>query len=292
MNIAATATVPHATISRPDVGLPILVVTGPTEISLRAGTLIVIDDQLHAFESETPLDFGNLIVGEDYGIKLDAGGRPIASLLGPENPVDAGWIAGFHYAPGGNAEAREGGTSMPAINPHSLWDLGFRPSCPDPRGMALVDGKVWVDIYLLCVDHKRHGTSRCGATIADGRSLDRLNYHDAVAIYAEHGKRLMTYDEFRAAAHGVTEKSAAERHPKTSGLDADRTSRFGLMQATGNLWVWGTDGDPDAPRPSLFGGSWFVGSNAGSRFADLDYWAEDSNVVISARGASDHLSPA
>ncbi|TXI06094.1 MAG: Retron-type reverse transcriptase [Rhizobium sp.] len=40
-------------------------------------------------------------------------------------------------------------------------------------------------------------------------------------------------------------------------------------------------------RPSIFGGSWINGSNAGSRYANLDYWAENSNDNIGLRAASD-----
>ena len=42
--------------------------------------------------------------------------------------------------------------------------------------------------------------------------------------------------------------------------------------------------------PSIFGGNWNSGDNAGSRYANLDYWAENSNENISARGRSDHLT--
>lgn len=40
-------------------------------------------------------------------------------------------------------------------------------------------------------------------------------------------------------------------------------------------------------RPSIFGGSWINGSNAGSRYANLDYWADNSNDNIGVRAASD-----
>ena len=40
---------------------------------------------------------------------------------------------------------------------------------------------------------------------------------------------------------------------------------------------------------SIFGGSWLNGSNAGSRYANLDYWPDNSDDNISARGRSDHL---
>lgn len=296
MNVAAAVKTHAATIARPDKDAPILTVNNTGEgavLVLRAGTTITVDGADFSFAAETVVTLPDLIPGEDYGVRLDADGKPFASLLGPENPIDAGWLGGFHHALGGNATGREGGDDTPAINPASLWDLGYRPACPDPRGMTCIEvadsKRVWIDVFLLCVDRKRHGTSRCGVTIADGRSLARLNYHDAIAVMAEHGKRLPTYDEFRSAAYGVKERSSADSHPRTTGLDAARTSACGLMQATGNLWIWGTDGDPDDPAPSIFGGGWFDGSSAGSRCAGLDYPAGDSDVYISARGACDHL---
>lgn len=45
-------------------------------------------------------------------------------------------------------------------------------------------------------------------------------------------------------------------------------------------------------RPSIFGGSWINGSNAGSRYANLDNWAENSNENIGVRAASDDPFPA
>ena len=66
-------------------------------------------------------------------------------------------------------------------------------------------------------------------------------------------------------------------------------SRFGLFDVTGTMWQWATDGHPDDPRSSILGGSWISGSDAGSRYADLGYWPENSAVSVSARGACDHL---
>jgi hypothetical protein len=45
-------------------------------------------------------------------------------------------------------------------------------------------------------------------------------------------------------------------------------------------------------RASIFGGSWWNGDNAGSRYANLDNWPENSNDNISARGRSDGPYPA
>ena len=43
------------------------------------------------------------------------------------------------------------------------------------------------------------------------------------------------------------------------------------------------------PRASIFGGSWINGRNAGSRYANVDNWPENSNDNLGARGRSDHL---
>ena len=296
MNTATKLSNPDITIDRADTALPILIATGPRELAIRPGTTIRIGETTHRYDEITPIDLGDLVSGTDYAVTIDTAGTPLYAPVTTYNPLGNGGVAGFHFAPGSNATARDGGGKDSVINPHSIWDVGFRFAGPDPRGMVLVDidpeARIWVDIYLLGKDHARDGTSRHGVTIADGRSLDRLNYKDAVDIYASHGKRLLTYDEFKAAAYGIKERSSADRDPNTTGLDADRTSRYGLMQATGNLWQWGTDGDPDDPRPSIFGGSWIDGSCAGSRYACLDYWPGHSRGNLSARGAGDHLSPA
>lgn len=42
-----------------------------------------------------------------------------------------------------------------------------------------------------------------------------------------------------------------------------------------------------SPRASILGGSWWNEGNAGSRYANLDNWAENSNENIGARGRSD-----
>lgn len=299
--LAASPAPDALAIRRPDATASIFAVEDRTRVFIRAGS--AIGDVAFGSDTEVEIPAGALVPGADFHVRLESG-RPVA--IRPISPDTAGSVGGFHLAPGGNAPARDGGDDIPAINPFSCWDAGFRPACPDPRGMALVtmpDGsRFWCDIYLLGVEHLTDGTSRCGVTIADGRDTPqkidgtgrtkKLDYDTAVAIYAHHGKQLLGAEEFFAAALGVTERSAADDDPETTGLDAARTSRFGIMQATGNLWVWGTDGDPDKPRPSLFGGSWLYGSLAGSRFAHLGLWPGDSNGSISARGRCDHLSPA
>ena len=292
MTTATTESIQPIAIRRQN-QMPILVATGAFGISIAAGTTVTIDGVSHAFSEKTPIPLEPSLSGREYGVGIDADGNPFAADV-TDGLLDGKLFAGFHLAPGGNASERSGGGSIPAINPYSIWDAGFRPACPDPRGMTRVDlasgESIWVDIYLLCTKHADLGTSRYGEEIANGNTLDRLDFDAAKKIITSHGKRLLTYDEFRTATFGVTERSSADRNPRKTGLDAARTSRFGLMQATGNLWVWGTDGDPQDPRPSIFGGSWINGSFAGSRYAHLDSWAESSYEVIGARGASDHLT--
>lgn len=295
---------------------PVLVKADPTTralfvddegaITIRAGTIF----NGHTFADDTivPHD-AEFSVGSDYIVIVDNGVPEIRQCTGiPDGPRVLG---GFHYAPGGCATARAGGSDIPTINSHSLWDRNFRPACPDPRGMALVTSplghRFWCDIYLLGVKHTTDGTSKLGVRIADGGdppidpvssgaskrfewAFKRFEYQHAVTVMAHHGKQLLSYDEFVAAMTGVTEKTACDDDPIVTKLDAPHTSRFGIMQATGNLWVWGHDGDPDEPRESLFGGSWHHNGHAGSRYGDVGrYWREESDEDIGARGRSDHL---
>jgi len=288
---------------KPDPGSPVFKVTGSSAIVIKAGTIFAG----HRFTDDTPVSLHlnekgepGYIAGADYEVHVRDGEVSIArTTIIPHGDI---LLGGFHFAPGGNATARSGGDTVPAINPCSLWDINFRPACPDPRGMALVDvpGRTfWADIYLLGVNHVGDGTSKFGVLIADGDdpplkpaggTFKKLDYDTAVAVMKHHRKGLLGPEEFFAAAYGVTEKSSCRDDPKVTGLDAPRTSKFGLMQATGNLWAWGHDGDPYMPRASMFGGSWYSGGYAGSRCAYVACnWPDNSGGHIGARGRGDHL---
>lgn len=280
-----------------DPNSPALKVEGLGAVLIKAGTTFA---GVH-FEGDTAVRIDGLEPGNDYLVQIE-GGIPVAVKYADGESDTC--LGGFHFAPGGNAEARAGGDDVPAINPCSLWDRSFRPACSDPRGMALVQkpgGQFWCDIYLTGANCHADGTSKFGVAIADGEDrprdpagkiYKRFDYETAKAVMAAHGKGLLSVEEFFAAAFGVTEKSARRHDPETTGLDALRTSRFGVMQATGNMWVWGHDGDPDTPRASFFGGSWIVAGVAGSRYADVAYdWPGFSDDAVGARGRSDHLQP-
>ncbi len=292
-----TARAPIAALIKRDKASPAIKIAGDGA-KVKAGVTfrgIVIRKEMPI---EAPA--GGYTAGSDYVVTIARGkavARPMISAS-----ISASAIGGFHFAPGGNAAADASGDTTPAINPYSIWDRNFRPACKDPRGMTLVEvpgkGRVWCDIYLLGKNHLEYGTSMFGVTIADGTDLpqnpaggtfSKFDYEAACAVMKHHGKQLLGAEEFFAAAFGVTEKTAAPGEPKSTGLDAPRTSRWGLMQATGNMWAWGTDGHSTLPRASLFGGSWFTGGDAGSRCAALGDWPGYSNVTIGARGRSDHL---
>jgi hypothetical protein len=278
---------------------PAFVVSGRTEIGFADG--ISFMSTVGAVALAGPIGFAADLVqaGSDFVVFAYPDGTATAFPLGTEPSIDGGAvIGGFHYAPGGNATGTSGGDDVPAINPYSCWDLNFRPACESAAGMALVDGRFWCDIYLTGCDHPTLGTSSFGDFIADGDDTpkriddgvhDRFDFETAKAVLAEHGKQLLGAEEFFAMAYGVTERSAAGTDPQRTGLDAPRTSKWGIMQATGNMWTWGTDGHPDVPRASLFGGSGLNGSSAGSRCADLDCWPGRSGRAVGARGRSDHL---
>ncbi|MFK0336813.1 hypothetical protein ACIQT7_06090 [Agrobacterium deltaense] len=309
MTATAEKSLGGISIQRRDQSAPVLAKYSRTEVFVKAGAMITTNERAHFFDTDTPVLIDEPVPGRDYGVSIDEYGLPIAELLEGE-PTAERYFGGFHFAPSGNALAREGGDGSPAINPYSIWDVGFRPACADPRGMALVQalgGKLlWVDIYLLGVDHAGHGTSRVNTIIADGRDLPmkldgqsrykKLDYAAAVEIYAGHGKRLLGAEEFFAAAYGVKERASRDDEPTVTGSLEDNAvsfiSKWGLFDITGTMWQWGTDGDPDNPRPSLFGGSWINGEHAGSRYALLVYWPDSSNESIGARGASDHLNHA
>jgi hypothetical protein len=215
-----------------------------------------------------------------------------------------------------------GGDTTPAINPYSFWDLKFRPSCTDPRGMTLVANNFWADIYILNTDSDANGTSKFGATIADGSSPPKrplafggngtvayatLNWWEANEVLAAFGKRSASYQEYSALAFGTTEANSIGADQITTKLNAAHTSKWGVIQATGVMYIWGKDFGGGAlgaawvantggrgstyqlPNAAIFGGLWNDGALAGSRFSFWNTSPTYSNGVVSARGVCDLL---
>lgn len=320
--------------------------TGST-VSIKAETYIELAGLIYPFPAATAVQMPALTPGTDYAIYLCNDGtlRADANFSAPTGFTTATSrkIGGFHYAPGANATAQAGGNAVAAINPYSLWDLKWRPSCPDPRGMTLVGEAFWCDIYLLGVDHHVNGTSRHGVTIADGGSAPKvptlfggngsatytLTQFAAGEIMKSAGKALLDYAEFSAAAYGVSEAAQRGTDPVTTGLsnnnvgssnaDEKFTSKWGVVQASGCMWIWGRDlsyraDGIDAAAiqafayhastsgrgsvysqstyglvAALLGGCWPLGSGCGSRASTWDSHPWHSDTSVGARGRADHI---
>ena len=303
---------------------------------IKAGTVVDVDGTTISFAAATAITMPALTAGTDYAIYACADGtlRADASFSAPSGYTTANSrkIGGFHYAPGGNATGVAGGDATPAINAYSFWDLKFKPSCPDPRGMALVAGGFWVDIYLTGVDAITNGTSKYNVTIADGSSPPKipslfggngtttygtLTWFEAMELATAFGKRCLSQQEFMAAMYGTTEatQSGGTDVPTTgvTGTGATSawnvfTSKWGVVQATGCMWIWGLDrGGPygaaawdantegrgseyNAPNAVRLGGDWGHGAHCGSRCSVWLNVASLSANYIGSRFSCDHLT--
>ena len=258
-----------------------------------------------AIPAATSVTLPTLTAGTDYAIYLLANGTLLASadFTAPAGYTTANTsrIGGAHYAPGGNAAARAGGDATPQFNPYSAWDLNFRPRCADPRGMAFViDG--WLDIYLANTTPDLLGTSAYNAAIADGATLPKLpafwggngttamdsfSLWEASRYFEAFGKHLPRFLQLANACYGVTEGTSIGPEPTVTALDNLRTSKFGLLQATGSMWCW-----TDAPISGGFGvhgGFWAFEGDSSSRANAWYNTPTDSYSYIGARGAADHL---
>lgn len=297
--------------------------TGAGTAEIKAGSIIEVSGALVTFSTATAITMPTLTAGTDYAIWVTpAGGIQATSNHTSPPATGARKIGGFHYAPGGNATGTSGGNTTPQINEYSFWDLKFRPGCSDPRGMTLVAGGFWVDIYLTGVDAITNGSSKYNVTMADGSSPPKVptmfggngsttygsyTWFEAQELATAFGKRTLTQQEFMAAAYGTTEASSVGTDQVSTVLNAAYTSKWGVIQATGVLWVWGLDrGGPfaaaswnantegrgseyNAPNASLLGGSWGDGSVSGSRCSVWSDAASNSLFIIGSRFACDHL---
>jgi hypothetical protein len=309
-----------------DISSVVFTKTGAGTVSIKANTVVVVSTTTVTFSSATAVTMPTLTAGTDYAIYVctDNSIRADASFTAPSGYTTSNSrrIGGFHYAPGGNATGTSGGDTTPAINAYSLWDLKWRPACTDPRGMALVSDGFWCDIYLLNTDPGANGTSKYNVTIADGSSPPKiptafggngstayssLNWWEAEEVLRAYGKAPLTYDEFSAAMYGTTEASGSGTDPGSTILRNAYTSKWGIMLATGNMWIWGANFGGGAAAASwtantggrgstyqmenavLFGGYWANGSDCGSRCSFWLYSPSLSFASVGARGRCDHL---
>ena len=265
--------------------------------------------------------------GTDYAFYLCADGtlRADSNFTAPSGYTTANsrFLGMGHYAPGGNATGTTGGNTTPAFNPYSLFDLTYRPSRKDWRGMTTDPGEgVCGMIYLLNTEHIANGPSAYNKVIADGSSPPKiptqfggsgsnsygdLNWWTAQEVLRAYGMRLPTHGEFSALAYGTTENSSIGTDQGSTILNAAYTSKCGIIQASGVMWIWGADFGGGAAaagwtnnnggrgqtyqlsNAALFGGDWAAGSNCGSRASSWFYSPSYSTASLGCRGVCDLL---
>jgi len=299
--------------------------TGAFTMETNTGLYIEVNGDVKTIASATSITMPSATAGTDYAIWCTTAGALEATTDHVSPPsANARKVGGFHYAAGGNATGTSGGDTTASINEYSLWDLKWKPNCPDPRGMTLVGGHFWSDIYLTGVDHHTNGTSYYNVTIADGSSPPKVpslfggngsttygsyTWWEQAELLSSHGKRPPTYQEFSALAYGTTEASSRGSDPTTtqmSATDDNFTSKWGVIQSTGCMYTWGNHfGGPNGSsawtantegRGSTYnlsnvvilGGVWNDTSDSGSRGSRWSNAPTNSSFLIGSRGVCDH----
>ena len=297
--------------------------TGNFTVSTATQLFVEVNGVVRTIASATVVTMPSPTTGTDYAIWCKPDGTLEATSNHTSPPVaNSRKIGGFHYAPGGNAAAQAGGNTTAQINEYSFWDLKWRPSCSDPRGMTLIGGGFWMDIYLTGVDAITNGSSKYNVTMADGSSPPKIptmfggngsttygsyTWFEAMELATAFGKRCPTQQEFMSAMYGTTEASSVGTDQVSTILNAAYTSRWGVIQSTGVLWIWARDrGGPfasaawnantegrgseyNAPNASRLGGAWYNGVDSGSRCSLWNTAASVSSDNVGSRFSCDHL---
>lgn len=233
-------------------------------IAIKAGTNVSFGDTTCSYDSVTYAVMPPLLAGSNYRIAVKQDCSLEAYTYLTDLPSGAKVIGGFHHLPGGQAaNYDQGGSGAPTILEWSIWDLNFRPACRNPRGMTRVgNAGFWIDIYFAGTTYAIDGVSRNNDTIITGANppvratdyggngvekLTTFNWWDANEMVRQWGKRLPSYKEMVLAGFGTKEGQGRGLHPVKSGLDTHNagsvpdsafTSKWGLIQATGVLWIW------------------------------------------------------
>ena len=325
---------------------PLFIKVSPSSIKIPAGLKLTVGAESFKVVSDYTLTLAsNLLVpetktaGTDYFVyaKSDA----TFYISSNKNITTDRQIGGFHYGLVGETEAATGNKTeadmvkIRGINAYSFWDLKYRPTA-SPKGMINI-GRRWYDIYLLNSEHITNGTSKAGATIAagattNGRAIPKIpleyggngtltygkfTWFQACEIAKAHNKQLISYAEFPTIAYGVTEgvSSSTNGYETVAGKIEHYphlTSKYGIEQAAGTEWIWGSDlangyGTTDfawkdntdgrgqiystsnSPTAVLLGGFRGDGVRAGSRASHWDNYVWGSYWDVGCRFACDHL---
>jgi hypothetical protein len=244
--------------------------TKPTATTLEVVAGAVLNGYLYA--TATAVTMGTHTNNTDMAIWQNPTTGALVSdasfITAPAGATGGSIVGGYHYVPSGRPTAFDSGspTAAAEILEFSIWDLTWRPECPDPRGMTCVDGRFWCDMYL-CGSTSYAGTtfsavqsSKIGLTIADNNSPPLIpsfyggngstaytlnagnnpgSWYNFAEVAHSFGKRLMWSWEFQAAAFGAPEAGSRGSDPGT--VIWERQSKWGLAQATGTLNVWGIE---------------------------------------------------
>jgi len=233
--------------------------------------------------ASTTLGVGNIDTGESFVFGTDyyvwagvpaSGHEPVLKLSvsssSPTGLTSPKLIGGFHYGKIRNSITTTDVSD--GIVPNSCWDLNHMPKCyllglADPANYQLggmvevIPGSLWVDIYLASAGvgtgFNRKVQSKINVLPLSG--TEGLCWFDFVQRGKNSGKRLLTYQEFCAAAlgspqgrdadnlHGWTRTSntARVKTGATVAGDADanyilgyNTSLHNVRDCVGNLWEW------------------------------------------------------
>ena len=273
--------------------------------------------------------------------------RADASFTAPTGYTTANsrLIGGFHYglvAPGTTIASGSFSTAAPSyvwtqadvgliagINAWSIWDLKWRTKSTDLRAQkgftyCPIRGS-WMGIYIASTDTDTNGLSKAGTNIASGTVLPKIpavrggngtatysapTWWDFAEIVGAYGARLPNEEEFQHFAYGVTENQSIDAvsstYPTTQ-RNAGYTSLYGIEQATGHHWVWGSDSggaiataytNSNGGRGQnynnnstkvILGGSRPDGANSGSRCSDWYFAPSYVSWSVGVRAACDHL---
>ena len=244
---------------------PLFSKTAATTISVAAGA--VLNGQYYA--SATAVTMGTHTNNTDMAIWQHPTTGALVSdasyVTAPAGATGGSIVGGYHYIPSGRPTAFNNGspTATAEILEYSIWDLTWRPVCPDPRGMTCVDGRFWCDLYFCGSTSYANTTfaavqsSKIGLTIADNSSPALIpsfyggdgstaytltggnnpgSWYNFAEVAHSFGKRFMFSWEFQAAAFGAPEAGSRGSDPGT--VIWERASKWGLAQATGTLYIW------------------------------------------------------
>ena len=325
---------------------PLFSKTAPATFTIPIGFKVVVGDILVELDNDVTvsLDTDLLIpesktAGTDYYVYAKNDGTFYVSSndsIGTDR-----LIGGFHYCLVGETETATGNKTeadmvkIRGINSYSFWDLKYRPVA-STKGMVNI-GKRWYDIYLLNSEHITNGTSKAGATIAagattNGRAIPKIpleyggngtltygkfTWLQACEIAKAHNKQLISYAEFPTIAYGVLEGASSQTNAYEVVVGKiehypNLTSKYGIEQATGVEWIWGSNlanyptdttwawkdntdsrgqiySTENSPTAVLLGGDRDDGVKAGSRASFWYNCVWDSGWVIGCRFACDHL---